>query len=425
MSVIVRVFVRQSTPAVVRILSGLVVFGVFAGDPTTPIAAAAPRRVALLNVADDQDAGQAATRALRSALLADVMFGPLPAGDLARALEDPIARTAEDPEAEVLAAADHSLASAAEARAAFEDDRALAELRAAEQSLLAVRPTGAVVARLAEVNFQIGILAMGREESDRAIDGFRVVHRLDPGRGALDPARYMPPVLAAYQAAALPQKKSAKILVRTPYDRAEVLVDGQLVGTTPHEADLEAGVHYVWTEFPAYAPAGARIVAVADQTETVQLPLRPLPAAERIRQVRRELLGPAARRPPATDDIVAAAASVADIAGVPVVIVIVGVDPAALDAVVYSSQSGDVTTRAAWQADAAGAIVAALPGRLLPSGSGGGPPPPPPPPPPWYRTRWGIAAISGGVVLTLVGVAALAQDDTPPLSGTCCDFPDM
>src|SRR4029079_2864103 len=125
-------------------------------------------------------------------------LSPLPPGDLSRALEGELpAGSAAD---RAIAEARTHLETAAAAMARFDHPKARRALARAEAVLLAQAPNPAVIALLAEVSFQTGLVHLREQNRGLALHSFRLVHRLQPQSAPLDPARYPPDVVKAFDA---------------------------------------------------------------------------------------------------------------------------------------------------------------------------------------------------------------------------------
>lgn len=384
---------------------------------------AAPRRVAVLNLATEAETGQKVAQQLRGLLQKDQHFESLPTGPIRDALAAPLPGQL-DRDGAAVAEVEQILDKVRAARTQFgvDSDQSLQLLQRAERILEGVFPTDEVVAALADVNFQAGLVFMDRQESATAGDAFRVVRRLAPERTEIDPKLFAPNYVEAYRAAGLPQTDTAPVVVRAPYDGATVYVDGKAVGETPYKAKLAPGKHYIWAEFEGYVPAGARLYAIAYSEISVDVPLRPLSIEDRVARVRR----PLAADPDSSDDAIREAASeVSSLTGAPVVVVI-RERRRGLGVAVYDASVDRLSRWRFADDDRLAATVAALPGRPPPSRPIPLVPEPgkrPADPVPWYETTVGISAISTTAVVTVLSIVFIATSgsgDSPPPSVTCC-----
>ncbi len=378
-------------------------------------ALAAPRRVAVINAATDQEAGAEAAARVRASLVAEAALAPLPAGSLARALEGPLPQeTALD---RALAAAQQNMARAQTLTETFAFNDALSELLHAETVLAPHAPEGAARVLLAEVNVRRGVVLMAKPDRVLATEAFRLAHRLNPGRQSLDPATYDPEVVKTFAAAAAAPAAEAFLEVAAAYDGARLYVNGNPV-SGPRIA-VEAGIHVVTATFPEHRPSGTTVRLTAGQTRAVKLELWPQSSDERAVALRRQLRGDNQRK-----RVRAAAQAAAALTGADAVVVLRGGGPGAIEAAVYDTRDGQ---EQAWMpVDGTDPKVLFEP--LLPAvtiTSVPDPfkvrnPPPPPPEVPWYKERRWQAVIGGGAVATVLGIVALSVtlgSDTHTVNG--------
>ena len=203
------------------------------------VAGAAPRRVAVLNAAADSEAGARAAVALRRALLGETELSPLAAGDLSRALEEPLPAESEVDVALRQAAAE--IETARNAIAHFDQPVARRSLGQAEALLLSVEPDERVIKLLADAGFQAGLVHLRDQNHGLAVDSFRLVLRLSPDRQALDPARYPPEVVQAFAAARVKSGDPVPLEVSATFDDVPVYLDGVRVGVTPLHTEVAPG----------------------------------------------------------------------------------------------------------------------------------------------------------------------------------------
>jgi hypothetical protein len=225
-------------------------------------AAAAPRRIAVVNAARDQEAGASLANRLRTILALEPMVTPIPPGDLARALESALASDDGLASAELAVAADQ-LARARESLAQFDYQGALAYLADAEQRLLAAWPSPESTRLLADTVFERGHIYIRQKQRDRALRSLVLAHRLDPAR-QLDPERYMPEVIEAFTEAVAQDKSlapSVTLEVTGLLDGAAVYLDGRFVGHTPLTTQIAPDNHYVSGTFAGRAVGGQRVIA--------------------------------------------------------------------------------------------------------------------------------------------------------------------
>lgn len=252
------------------------------------LAHAAPQRVAVVNLAARGSAGAEAAARIRSDLDRRAGFDPVPAGNLADALEralPPLSR-----EQEKLASARNLLREAREAyssRGAHEE--ALDGLRAAQSRLASIPPEPEVRALMAEIAIDIGVVALAIQDRAGALESFRLARALDPASASLDPAAYDPEVVKLYAEAGKPRAPTASLSIVTDYDDATVWIDGAPVqGKT---VELPPGIHIVTAAYPDCRPDGRRVtLAASTQPTEVPLAIEPLPVHEKAEAMRRRLL---------------------------------------------------------------------------------------------------------------------------------------
>lgn len=375
----------------------------------SPVAAnAAPRRIAILNAAGDGATGARAAASLRRALLAEQPdLTPLAAGDLSRSLEEPLP-TEADGDVSVRQAR-IELDAARAAIALFEQTPARRALARAEQLLLAVEPDDTVVRLLAEVSFQAGLVHVREQNRGLAIDAFRQVVRLTPEREALDPARYPPEVIQAFEAARGAIGAPAVLEVSTTFDGVPVFIDGVRIGMTPLRTDIAPGPHYLLVATPEFLPQGSKLDALPRERITRVFDLDRLPLARRASEIRRRLASSDSDR---RAGLRRAGRDVALLAGV--------------DAVLIVAEGTRGPSVAAYERNAdrlslfrpVDGEVGRIFGLLLPA--------PSPalfdlqseeeraPPPPWYLRPWAVASMTGGVVLGAFGIFLLTSGQSPP-----------
>jgi hypothetical protein len=363
--------------------------------------AAAPRRVAVLNAARDAAAGARAARDLRDRMASEPELSPLESGDLSRALEGEL--PAGSPADRAAAEARSHLADAAAAMARFDHPRARRALARAEAVLLAQPPDPALTQLLAEVSFESGLVHLREQNRGLALDAFRLVHRLLPARPPLDPARYPPEVVKAYDAARRPASGAARLEASSTFDGVALYLDGEQIGATPLAHEIASGPHLLIATAPGYAARGTRLDAAPGDRIALDLDLVRLSLAERALAVRMTALAA-----PASDRAAfrQAAHGVAQIAGVDAVLVIAEGASGGLTASVYERAADRLSLARPVDRE-----IGELLGLILPAAVPG----PadlllgvrPAEPAPWYQRPWGVASIGGAVVLTVIGVVAL------------------
>jgi hypothetical protein len=368
-------------------------------------AAAAPRRIAVLNAARDGAAGARAARELRDRMAGEPELSLLEPGDLSRSLEGdlPAGSGAERAAAE----ARTHLETAAAAMARFDHPRARRALTRAENALLSRPPEPALIEMLAEVSFETGLVHLREQNRGLALDSFRLVHRLAPQRAPLDPARYPPDVVKAFDAARKPPAGTARLEVSSTFDGAAVYLDGERIGATPLALEIAAGPHVLVASAPGYAARGSRLDAAPGDRVALDLDLSRLSTAERALTARMKALEQRDRA--ALRD---AARTIARVSGVDAVLVIADGDSDGLTAAIYERAGDRMSFARPIDRDIAqlfGLVLPApVPGPsdlLLGLGNSG--------PVAWYQKPWGMISIGGGVLLTVVGVVVLTSLSEP------------
>lgn len=253
-----------------------------ADTPATPV------RVGLVDVTDSA-AGHAAVAALRARLGSRPGIA-LPKDGARAALEEPLEATPDGASAGSPAAlrAAQLVRAAREAYSRFDYDGALERLRQAELALATAPPDAARL--LVDANLLAGVVWADRGDAPRALDSFRLVHRLAPAMGALDPGSYRPRVVALYaQAVATPETRLARLDVVTDPAGADVWIDGQRAGVAPLSRALPAGFHYVAVTAEGSVPRLEKPLLRAGEDTRLALLLSRSPPEERARVARAEL----------------------------------------------------------------------------------------------------------------------------------------
>jgi hypothetical protein len=266
---------------------------------------------------------------------------------------------------------------------------------------------------LADLAFAEGIGIAGESGLSAATPTFELVHRLDPGR-TLDRARYLPELVQAFAAAAVPSTSSGSLLV-TASGAAEVLIDGVAVGPEPATVSVSAGPHIVTVRGPDIEPRGRRVESAVDRTVSVPLMVVIAPDAVRLGRIRDRLV--AAPSDPARADAVARLLSLVDARDA--VIITTGAT-GELVARLYTAAEGLARPRVIGD-DIAGVV------RPLRSRVGPRPEPGVPANPkasvasvPWWRERWVKATLgttAGAIVIGLVAVIVTRDPGTSTLGG--------
>ncbi|MBA3395132.1 MAG: hypothetical protein H0T89_20965 [Deltaproteobacteria bacterium] len=277
-----------------------------------------------------------------------------------------------------------------------------------------VAPIGTVTALYAQLAFVLGQAQLGLRRPAEAGEAFALAHRLDPAL-APDPARYLPDIIGAFDAAKARYAGTGKLVIS---GAGRLWIDGKDSGVAPVEVTAEAGPHVVWLTGAERESRAARVVVEAGKTASAAIEDAPASDRVKVRRARTALRNapdPAARA--------TAMKQLADLVGV-------------RDAVLLSIAGGKVIVQT-WNAgtrDHAPGFSAlrelgnAKPVELL------GPLAPPRAPvkpvdPPfvpikpletrrWYQRRSVQASLVVGVLATVVGtilIVRAADDDMVPL----------
>lgn len=390
-------------------------------------AAAAPRNVAIVNAASDQERGAELAAALRAELTSQTDLSAISEGDVARALEDKLGPIASiDP---VLAQARLSIQRARDAQAIADYDAALAEISAGESVLLGLPHAPPVIALLSELNFESALIHINRGEVAPAVTAFRAVRRLDPNRGPLDPRDYQPDVIAAFDEAT-PLPLTSKITVSSPFDGYDVWVDGTKVGVTKLTVELPAGIHYITVATSDYQVVGKRLELAGTSNVKVDLRFTRENADIRTRNRRRKVVVLDATSDSDQPTFRDSARAAADIAGVDAVILISD-DSGELMTALYS---GKLDRMSGWR-NVNGATLEQLIAPFVPvaapkppDGNGGkvGPGDGTVRDTAWWKKRkyWVPVAIGGGLAAAAAVITfALGGGEIPLIGGGCCSTP--
>ena len=189
----------------------------------------------------------------------------------AAALKDPL----DDPDRGPLAAARDRLQKAEEFLVAFNYGNAILYADDGRNALHAVTPTAARQL-YADLTFVRGQASLADGRTDDALASFALVARLDPAR-KLDPARYLPEVVAAYATATSTAAAPGSITVDGV---GRVWIDGADVGQAPGGFSVPAGSHVVWLTEPEHNTGGA--LAIVREAAPTVVTVKPDPAPRRL-----------------------------------------------------------------------------------------------------------------------------------------------
>lgn len=359
--------------------------------------AAAPLRAAILTVGQSPAAVEFPTQ-LRLALTDDPALAPIASGDLSRALEAPLP---PDPEQARRDAAAAKLSDARDAVARFDEPAALAALTAAEDAVLALRPGRQVAELLGDIEFARGQILFA-QSNPAAAASFAAAQVLNPTRGALDPARFPPELIAAYTAARPADGEPGSVEVSAPFDGATIYLDGKPVAATPTTLRVAPGPHLLTVDLSEYAVASVRLDVEAKSSVVAPLRFERLPATERARRLRRELQAALHDGQINSAVLLDHARKVASYTGADAVVVVTDASDDTLFIQLYRSATDTLSA----PVSTGNTPLEQLLAPLRPIISGPELPPPPPPKQPWWRSRFVQAGAIGGLVVGVVAVLA-------------------
>lgn len=361
--------------------------------PARPITAPlTPRKVAVLDAGSGPGAGRLAA-ALAAAVARESSLDGITDPGLSAALLGPL----PDEDAATIATATRSLAAAQERLTAFEPDAAVAQAQLGITQLLTVAPSTTTGLLLAELAFTEGLARLASGDPGAAAASLALAHTLAPDR-TLDPAHYVPEVIAAYDAARTPSGAPGAITVE---GHGTLWLDGAVVAAAPATVPASAGSHVVVLVGPERLPRGARVdvaagavrvASIADAAASPELQLA------RARRDARQAPDAAARR--------AALERIAAMTGATDILVVTG-DDAALQLVRYRAGQPLAAPEAV-----AGRTAPQLLAPLVPPRPAARPTfPVPIDPPPWWQKRW-VQATALGSVAAVVATAVILSSGT-------------
>ncbi|MEZ4360419.1 MAG: hypothetical protein R3B48_09575 [Kofleriaceae bacterium] len=367
-----------------------------ASAPTAAAPTAERRQVAVIDLVADDEAGALARKAT-ALLVRHRELAPLADPTLAAMLIGPM----QDEHAGPVEAAQRALTDANDALARFELSVAAARATAGQEELNSVAPEPEVLALYAELAFVLGQAKLADGDAPAARASFLLTQRLTPHR-QLDPARYLPDVIAAYRDAARGADRRVPIQIR---GQGDAYVDGKPVGAAPLTVELESGSHVIHLFGATRLARGARINATASAPSVVVLPDARASQAVLVARARR-----AAMQALDPMELTRSVASLAQLVGVGDVIVL-RYHEQALSAQAWRDRSpGAGRIRLAREGDAISAALldlAPLDARIVTA-------PPefvvPPPPKAWYRRRWVQVSIVTGALAVVTAAIVISTN---------------
>ena len=389
---------------------------------------AAPRSVAIVNVAQDQAAGAELADRLRRAIDREESIEPLRAGELSRGLEEALA-TSTRPQR--LRMARERLAGAGEALEQLRYAEVFQELERAEALLLALEPSTDVLRLLADVAFMRGDAYLQDNRPVKAELELRAVHRLDPTRTSLDPARHRPALVLAFDAAGVSAASTATLHITSPFDGATVYINGHQSGATPALTQVPPGVHYVTGTLPGDQVIGERVVLPTPHEKvTVKLQLTRVTVDDKARYERRRLLEQKFRAPRNDANLRRAVRRAANLTGVKAIVIVGQDERGSLWLAAYDVSSEEFGS---WQraANHSERVLLQRLGLIPPPALDLAPLPPTdrtPRRPGWWTGNRIKAGVAFGFIASIVGLSLYQlrpQSEPSTVSGaSCCDVSD-
>jgi hypothetical protein len=362
------------------------------------------RQVAVVDLVGDEEAG-ALARALAEKLVLHNELAPMADPAVAAALIGPIL----EENSGALDAARRALNDAGDALARFELEVAAARAAAGQAELNNVEPTPAAIALYADLAFVLGQAKLANGDGPAARSSFLLTQRLAPGR-ELDPARYLPDVIAAYRLASRGSGGQLQLQIR---GQGFAYVDGVQVGAAPLTVQVAAGAHVVHLFGPSRLARGTRVEISPSTPAVVVLPDARATATTVIARARRVLVA-------LTDagERSAAIGTLARLAGFQDAVVISKGDTG-LTAQTWRNQApGAGPLQRMVGRDSADTLLAEISPQPRPQYFG---PvlPAPTEPKRWYRKRWvQVSIVSGAVaaIVTAVAIGLQSDDGTVPIN---------
>lgn len=361
------------------------------------------RPVAVIVLSDDEPARQLA-KDVGNALYGHPTLRPLADQEL---ISELLVRSDEE-NTNKLRTAEDSRGRAERALAQFAFGTAASEARAGQESLHGAIPNTQVVSLYADLTLAYGTARLGENDLREAGEAFALVHRLVPGR-RLDPARYLPEIVQAFEQARPLGPPAGTVVVR---GGGRLWIDGKDLGPVgPAPYPLATGSHVVWLSGPDRETAGVKVVVKAGEEVIAELPDAPASIPVKVHRARLALKY--APDPTARGAAMRRLAALLDVR----------------DAVVISSSGGKLIGQT-WHDKAEPGLLPGFSAHRLAEPQKAGEllrpltavvraPPPglaplPGPAPAWYQRRVVQAGIVAGVVGIVVGsiLIARSRDDT-------------
>lgn len=379
-------------------------------------ARAAPKTIAIVNLSEHEGAGQASL-AVRELLDRNKDLRPTTPGNLARALEDALPEGGAD--GPTLTQASKALADSEAAFLGFKSREARTELERARRLLFTLAPSEQTSRLLADVSFHMALIHLREQNRGLAMGELQLLHRLVE-RDKIDPVRYPPDVVRAFQLARKEARgdRSATLSISATYD-GPVFIDGKAAGVAPLTVAVSAGAHVIAIATPQYQAAATLVDIDPGAKQAHQFDLEPRSPVARALELRFEAKAEGLR----DEDLRHAAGRVSRLVGSDAVLVIVN-DKSSADGVaatLYIQHLDRLSYRhrVDEQLKHMLGLVIDVPRPTLLDGVRD------PGPLPWYKKTWGVAAI-GGTAVAIIGLFSLGtvDDSKAPRKGIVDWFED-
>lgn len=246
------------------------------------IARAERRPVAVIDLSGDPASARLAAE-LNPVLLGHPELQPIDDASIPPELYGPF----RDDDQDHVAAATSSQRTAEGELARFSFEVAHRSATNGEEQLQQVLPTPPVLALYAQLAFLRGQALLGiPRRAAEAPAAFALAHRLDP-TFVPDPARYLPDVVQAFDAAQQRWTGQGTLAVA---GTGRLWIDGKDRGTAPAEVEVAAGPHVVWLTGPDRETTARAAPAVeAGRAAKVEIPDAPASHALKVRRARAAL----------------------------------------------------------------------------------------------------------------------------------------
>lgn len=161
--------------------------------------------------------------------------------------------------------------------ARFRFELAASSAARGQTQLHLVAPIGSATQLYAQLAFVLGQARLGLRKPAEAAEAFALAHRLDPAF-APDPARYLPDIIGAFDAAKARHAGTGKLVVS---GGGRLWIDGKDSGVAPVEVTVEAGPHVVWLTGAERESRAARVVV--ETGKTLSAAIEDAPASDRVK----------------------------------------------------------------------------------------------------------------------------------------------